>query len=409
MAAELAAEAITPKFRHPSLLGTGTVKESAKPSSPFNVTGGTSVMLAADGTVTWTLPLAVSVRLGTGTVAPFGIQSPVDTPATPIGGEAGFQFKPEFDYSNRRGYNPRFLGTYIALPKLNADQKKIAAVNQRRKPGENKNELKYEHFSIVMNGERRLPFFTACNIDGASVVKITRKTGNITVEEPDEESLAEAYEKWYDDLRIRDDQRSRQDLYDHPDLNKYQRGHLVKRTDPSWGDAERGYRAQSDTFHFTNSAPQHQGFNPIASRWAGVENWITDESDDADLRVSVFTGPVFGADDPPLSYIMVPRQFWKVVVWSEDGEMQAIAVLADQSDLVSGSESAAEDLSDLPDSLEKVKQISVRQVEQLTGLSFGKVRDFDLLEAGPESGSGGEREIHRWSDFVIHKTRQASA
>ena len=38
-------------------------------------------------------------------------------------------------------------------------------------------ELKYEHFSVVLNGARRMPFFSICNIDGAHRNKIDRVTG----------------------------------------------------------------------------------------------------------------------------------------------------------------------------------------------------------------------------------------
>lgn len=180
----------------------------------------------------------------------------------------------------------------------------MAATNLRAKGGDDPHDLKYQHFSIVMNGARRLPFSTAVNIDGASVVKINRKTGKVTsVEVPDDEG-AEAYEKWFDDPRVDANECSNQSLYDDPTLTQFQRGHLVKRTDPSWGTASRALRAHADTFHFTNCAPQHELFNPNKTRWAGVEDWITKESDDEDMRVTVFSGPVLRDNDPqqqPLS------------------------------------------------------------------------------------------------------------
>jgi len=39
--------------------------------------------------------------------------------------------------------------------------------------------IKYRHFNVVMNGKRRLPYFTTVNIDGAHVVRSTGKTTQV--------------------------------------------------------------------------------------------------------------------------------------------------------------------------------------------------------------------------------------
>src|SRR5262249_49098178 len=55
-------------------------------------------------------------------------------------------------YSNRRGYNERFLPNFVVpMPQLNGAQRSQAA--RVRGVGENGNpfELKYEHFSVVLN------------------------------------------------------------------------------------------------------------------------------------------------------------------------------------------------------------------------------------------------------------------
>jgi endonuclease G len=278
-----------------------------------------------------------------------------------------------------------------------------------------------------MNGERRLAFFTAVNLDGSRVVTINRQTGEITAAESmgaDDEG-AEAYERWWPDDRIDERQRSDQSLYDDDALSDFQRGHLVKRTDPSWGTPAAATKGQADTFHFTNCAPQHKNFNPNAKRWAGLENWITKGSDDEDMRVTVFSGPVFGKRDPKRGYIRVPLRFWKVVARVVDGELLATAVVADQTDLVTGGEEKAwaEDLPEMPP-LVKTHQVPVATIEKLTALDFGPLRDHDTFESGSEgaeraggaegAGDGVEdlgprRLIRTFADLQVHSARREAS
>lgn len=54
------------------------------------------------------------------------------------------------------GYDPLFLTTKLTLPKLTAAQKKLQAplINNAKA-----SELKYTHFSVVMNKQRKFAFF----------------------------------------------------------------------------------------------------------------------------------------------------------------------------------------------------------------------------------------------------------
>ena len=101
-------------------------------------------------------------------------------PAAVGGGAEAKLFVPDKSYGKRRGYSTGFLGLPVPLPNLSAAQRKVAARNLSAKPGDDPFEVKYQHFSVVVNGVRRLAFFTAVNIDGASVVKFDRKTGAVT-------------------------------------------------------------------------------------------------------------------------------------------------------------------------------------------------------------------------------------
>ena len=55
------------------------------------------------------------------------------------------------------------------------------------------------------------------------------------------------------------------------------RGHLVRRLDPAWGESKALAKiANDDTFHFTNCTPQHENFNQsrLAGLWGQLENAV---------------------------------------------------------------------------------------------------------------------------------------
>lgn len=426
----LLATALDPSFRAPSLARRATQPRREvmrERDIAASNDGSAAPRVSSDGTVTWTVPLTLSVRLG-GIGIPTSrdeqvpalsdadvensdvAEAPDDATVT-VTAEAA-KLKPDANYANRRGYNASFLGIKVPLPTVRDAKRGAVARNQRAKAGENAHELKYLHFSAVMNAGRRLAYFTAVNIDGRHVVKINRETGVVTsAESLDDDDGAEAREKWYGDPRLGNDEATDQSLYDDAALGAFQRGHLVKRTDPSWGVPDTAAKAQADTYHFTNCAPQHEKFNPVAKRWAGLENWITNGSDDEDMRVSVFTGPIFGTKDPKLGYVRVPLRYWKIVVRVEDGRLLATAAVADQTELVKGGAEriGAEDLPRMPQ-LVKVKQVTVAKIEALTGIDFGKLRNFDTsggetlgggAEALGEDDLGWSKEIERLEDYQI--------
>jgi endonuclease G len=358
----------------------------------------------AGSSMTWTIPLELTVRLGAPRTHPLDPLR-ADPGRIALGaGLGGEKLVIDTRYSNRRGYAPSFLGTKVSLPKLDPQQKARAARKRKVKQGEDPFELKYQHFSVVMNSERRMAYFTAVNIDGGSWVHILRETGL-----PKES--AEASEEWFEDRRILDEHQTHQDLYDAQKPKRlFDRGHLVRRQDPAWGSDAKAIKANADTHHFTNCVPQASTFNQRVAHWQGIEQWILEDNAVADdEKVTVFTGPVFDDDDKEYRYVKVPRQFWKVVVFVSNGKPRAVAVLADQSKwLKSLPESiradGSEALDEVPQALEEY-QSSVAEIEALTGLDFGKVRDWDTNGAegirGPEALAGRRRVLRRFEDLLI--------
>ncbi|MCP2357083.1 endonuclease G [Nonomuraea thailandensis] len=263
------------------------------------------------------------------------------------------------DYAGRRGYDPDFLpgGHRVALPTLHPDLLPLAALNPHAGDGQ-AHVLNYHHFSVVMNRQRRLAFFTAVNIDGATSLRIRR--------DPD---------RWIFDPRLPDSQQTGEEVYRD---NPLDRGHLVRRLDPAWGASLAAAKSgNDDTFHFTNCTPQHKDFNQNQTTWAGLEDYILDNADTRDLKASVFTGPVLAADDDPYRGVQLPRQYWKVVAMvKHDDELSATGYLLSQDHLIDGLEAAPAEFSY---GAYKTYQVPIRRIEDLTRLSFGTLADADPM------------------------------
>ncbi|MGG3159773.1 DNA/RNA non-specific endonuclease [Priestia megaterium] len=242
------------------------------------------------------------------------------------------------------GYDPKFLGSNheVPHPKLRPEFEQDIAL---QKNGEKI--LNYTHFSIVMSKSRRLAYYTVVNIDGSNFKDIGRD------------------DNWNFDPRIDKQYQCGDELYKNNDLDK---GHLVRRRDPVWGDSAE--EANRDTFHFTNCSPQHKDLNQ--KTWLGLEDYLLENAKDHHLKVTVFTGPVFRSDDMIYRGVQIPAEFWKLAVMvKEDGNLSATAYLQSQKNLITNLEFAYGEY--------KTYQINVSTLEDLTGLDFGELRNHDPL------------------------------
>lgn len=263
------------------------------------------------------------------------------------------------DYNNREGYNENFLSVKVPLPKLpKALQAKIAVTTEGAKK-----ELKYHHFSVVMNGERKMPFFTAVNIDGLSYEKL----GDV----PSRTEIGR--DKWYTDPRIPKD---KQLLASYYGKNDFDIGHQVRREDALWGDTlDEAIKANNDTFHLTNAAPQHKDLNRNAKRWLGLESYALKNARKYGLKISVFTGPVFDEKDGVYNDVKIPDQFWKVIVMiKDDGTPSATGYIIQQNDLIG-------DIVTRGFIFEQFEtyQVPISEIEDLTSLKFG-LNEYDPIQ-----------------------------
>ncbi len=401
-----------------------------------------SARMDDSGRVTWTVPLEISVHLPTLSPHPPPPSTAGAGPATAVAAHAGSQpdRRAMDQYADRQGYKRGFIdGHDVPLPKLGPGLVPQAARNRAAGPGDDPFELKYHHFSIVMNGQRRLAFFTACNIDGASAKAVDRRTGAVTPLRPDSPGLREALEaeaaeaeSWRGDPRIEPHELAGNQFYSgqrvpgFPNSNDpqriariFQRGHLIRRLDPSWGDDAAALAAEADTFHYTNAAPQVGFFNQGTAApstpgsgggklWRAVENFVLRNAVAENQRVTSFTGPIFHPEDRPFRGVPIPQSFFKVTVWSEGGALRSLAMRASQAEVIRewpeamfGSGEAAK-IIEGPEAfmdegeLQRVQDFltTVAEVERLTELDFGEaVRNADVRADEKEAMIDSEEKL----------------
>jgi endonuclease G, mitochondrial len=395
-----------PGMEFPSKLSSGVAGESARhprQGRPVVTQNGNSISVRIP------LPeLEIALRMpGSEDSAP-----PSSTPdllSLPTSSQNAFgaeSVEPELPYTNRMGYDPAFLpGIHVPLPLLSRSMDRKTARIKEPPEDADAREIKYTHFSIMLNSKRRFAWFAACNIDGSTWVDIDRESG-----QPRE--AAEAREKWFDDERIEPDEVTNQSLYDNQTRNGqsfrvFDRGHLVRRQDPTWGTSKRAVRANADTFHFTNCVPQASTFNQRSAHWQGVEQYVLEDNAVADgERISVFTGPVLADDDPHWRGVQIPRRFWKIIVRVDHGVTLAIALMADQSDFIKElPDEHAESAAEAWDDVTKVRTFlsTVAEIEAATALDFGSLRDHDVTP-GPEAR---RRAIQSFSDIQLRPRKEA--
>ncbi|WFB05905.1 DNA/RNA non-specific endonuclease [Streptomyces sp. LX-29] len=205
------------------------------------------------------------------------------------------------------GYDPDFLVKRIDPPKLNA-----AIVNDAVKV--NGSEIiPYVHFSLAHSTSRRFAFWVGWNIDGGSLKRLSRNGI-----------------KFVKDQRLPAEVQVGNEVYG---ARRLDRGHIARRADLLWGSPAEAKVANTDSFFFTNITPQMEDFNQSnkGGLWGKLEDAIFEDVEVDDLKVSAFGGPVFQDDDRLFRGVRIPREFWKVIAFSEQGVLKAKAFLLTQN------------------------------------------------------------------------------
>jgi endonuclease G len=256
-------------------------------------------------------------------------------------------------YDDREGYQEGFLGkdandkdVVVPVPRLGHGQ----AASRVKGGG---TVLKYHHFSTQQSKSRRLPFWSACNLDGAK----RRKVGRSDV--------------WHYDPRIPTAEQIIEECYGNAKDDLFSRGHMTRREDPVWGGV--ATVAEEDTFTATNAVPQMQRHN--APIWLGLEDYVLRNAAKDKQSVCVFTGPVLADNDPVVHGVKIPVQFWKIVAFLHDdtGLLAATAYLSSQAEFLPSVQPT------FVWGQFKDMQVTVKRIQDLTRLGFGPLLEADIL------------------------------
>jgi endonuclease G, mitochondrial len=346
---------------------------------------------------------AVSVTIALGAATTAGARSAADRPlaAPSFLAHLAEAKRLDTDYSNRNGFDERFLSGFpVRIDAVVAPR----AGQLARLLDSSQGPLRYQHFSIYMHATRRFALLTATNIDAASYLEIDRKTGRVR-------EGAEG-ETWYKDRRIDAKLTVTQDFYSAWS-DYFDRGHLVRRTDPIFGTETTALRAHADTFHFTNCTPQHFRFNQSTVYWQGMERFVLEkgvlDTDANTPRISVLQGPIFRADDWIADYedddgpkkVKVPGAFWKLALWKGAGGKRALAMIASQVPLWDESRrNIARPDDEAPIQVDQFR-VSVRELSLATGLDFSPFEAADTMGSGGIRVAEGRRLITSWEQMGL--------
>jgi len=159
-----------------------------------------------------------------------------------------------------------------------------------------------------------------------------------------------------------------------------------------------------------NCAPQYDTFNQSDDRgddanglWLGLENFALDNAEKHDVKISVFTGPVFRDSDPDFrdNGVRIPTQYWKVIAWvDESNDLKAAAFLLSQKRMLDDDpriERMDEEAFDFRE--RDLFQTTVTKIEELTHLNFGPLND--ARGGGESTATQVPRLLRSYKEIVL--------
>jgi endonuclease G, mitochondrial len=257
----------------------------------------------------------------------------------------------------RKGYDENFLGSSICVP-----MPEISLENQNDvitiTSNNDQTKIDYVHYSVKMSKSNRQAYFSAANIDQ------DKYKDNILNRE------------WFLDPRVGYENQIGEEAYTK---NCWDRGHLTRRADVTWGDDFEAKNASNDSCCYTNACLQHENFNQ--DEWTVPEEVIHNFNRDLNNKLCVLTGPVFTSTDRWYTRagmekaVRIPSAFWKVVAYidKETNELSCQAFVMYQDSLFCKDKRGKEKL-DINN-----YQVTITEIEKLTGLVFHK----DLFNSNP--------------------------
>ena len=357
--------------------------------------GGIQVIKDRKGNTRVFLPVEIDIKLGIGenpevretriAAAPAPAQADGSPMPTPGGGVDEAVEIDKTNYGKRNGYDPKFLGDGLVVPLPKVASTKFG---KPLKIKGNSTVLDYWNYSVVMNADRGLAFFSAANVFPKN--PNTSQDGNKFERDPRVDQVKES-------AQIGKEFYKKQEEFEAEDRtrNPFDQGHLSRREYLQWGKTKKvAKRNGDDSFHSTNCAPQHFEFNQnrkASGIWYRLEKSAVDALSVGD-NLCIINGPVFdaplckpdadgilrlnlgGARKPDQTFggVKIPKLYFKVVAYNDDGELRAKAFVVTQEDLLKTVDRLhADEAAALSDAEIRLYQVKVPDLQSLTGLTFG--------------------------------------
>ncbi|GAB0491847.1 hypothetical protein MMPV_003102 [Pyropia vietnamensis] len=270
------------------------------------------------------------------------------------------------------GFVPGFLGVAGLTVELPSFSPALVPDVYSSPSLRNTSYLDYPHFSLAMSTATRSALVVALNVDQGTLRR-TDRSG------------------WSTDPRLPASVQLDNDYYAG---NPYDRGHLARRASASWGVTLAEAQAASDaSMTYTNAALQRDTYNQ--DEWLALENYVKNFEADANGRLCVFTGPVYGPPDAPSAVYVTPRgrgapalvpaAFFKILSYATPaGTLGVSAFLMAQDTAALRDKRGA----DAPSFDLRAYQVTVMEIEALTGLVFSDaLRNANPLRFTPPGTS----------------------
>lgn len=285
--------------------------------------------------------------------------------------EESLRLERSMDYSSCRGYETDFLGDDFRVP-IPKPQKSVR--NYVAKIGNSRAYvLKYHKFSVIFNDFKKMPFISVINIDGDSEKR---------------QDFTKRKDAWIRDTRIDLDSQLNNSFYKK---SGFDRGHMSRREDANWGDDALEAKRNADlTCVHTNACPQVPELNRSnrGGLWGKLEKIVLEngaiKENGKTGKISVFSGPIFNANDPIYKGVKIPLEYYKVIMWKDkSNKLKATSFTLSQSDLVD--EIDFEDLGIDQNINFKEHQISLKDLQTRTQIDFSDIMEFDTFKGDGES------------------------
>ena len=267
------------------------------------------------------------------------------------------------------GFDPKFIGDGIEVPMPKFDSKLARSV--LRKPGVLRRGIYSDHlhFTIVMNEHTKQLIYSAFNMDQSLLKPLGSTKGK---------------KSWSKDSEVGKENQLGNEFYRDRETrtgrkipNPYDRGHMVMRHNAMWGKTKaEAHNAGKATFIYANSSLQHENLN--RDEWRALEEDVVREfSEDANDKLIVFTGPIYGDLDRSVHLsdevsARVPSGFFKVICYrsksnkaSEKLGVKAFAIFQDERVLRDKKGGATV-------KTDRRYQVTISELQDMTGIDFGE-------------------------------------